>query len=108
MKKPKKHTKESYSYSECRKYLEKKYGYDERNYANTKYDGTPDDAPYQDFWHFVCDFANPNNGSYFTMDNFWLDKKYGAKEEWQRTIIEYYLSEFGEGKNREIEFYVWW
>lgn len=62
--------------------------------------------PHQDFWHFVLDCDDTiSNGSMFVMSDYWLEY---AEEDWQKTILEYYLSEFGEGKYREIEFKVSW
>jgi hypothetical protein len=39
------------------------------------------------------------------MPNDW--KRY-TKEEWQETILDYYLLEFGAGPELNIEFYVDW
>lgn len=105
MEKPTKKTVQFYDYVECSNHLQKKYSYDERNYAGKKFNGKKDDAPYQDFWHFVLYKTDLGNDSYFTMDNSWLKD---AKEPWQKEILERYLSEFGEGKDREICFHVWW
>jgi hypothetical protein len=105
MKKPNEKTRQYYDYHECQDYLQKKYGYDERNYADHKFTGKPDDAPYQDFWHFVIEMTNLNNGTFIYMNNDWLES---AKEPWQKEIIEHYLSEFGKGKNREVQFFVAW
>jgi hypothetical protein len=60
--------------------------------------------PYQDFWHFVVEQTELSNGSMFTMSDDWLEYAEG----WQKTILEYYLSEFGEGEEREIQFQVNW
>lgn len=38
MNKPKKHKRKYFDYIECSKFLEQKYGYDERDYANSSYD----------------------------------------------------------------------
>jgi len=95
---------------ECRNYLNKKYNCDQDNYANCNYgtDGKAD-APFQCFWHFILEVSNLSDGSffysYFYMNNDWLDM---AEEEWQKEILEQYLSEFGEGKDSEIKFYVEW
>jgi hypothetical protein len=108
MNKPEKHTRTFYDYNECCKYIEDKYGIDTRNFAGKTFGGDNDDAPYQDFWHHLCDSVEMHNGCYFFMSDEAIDEEYGVQEEWIRTIYEYFLSEFGEGTDREIEFYVWW
>jgi len=118
--KPTKQIIEFYDYLEVSLYLENKHGYKEQDYAGmfSPENKTGDfsetlintDIPYQNFWHFITNRTEIHNGCFLIMDNDWLNTEiYGhAKEEWQRTIIEYYLSEFGEGDNREINFYVSW
>ena len=106
MKKPVQYTKTYYDYHECRDYICDKYKCDIDNFANKKYTGKPNDPPFQCFWHFVIDKTNCSNGTTFPMSNEWL--KESKPNDWQKTVIEYFLSEFGKGKNREIEFYVSW
>ena len=102
LKKPVEKIRKYYNYFECRDYLQKKYGYDENNYGkkpNKKYSN--------DFWgDFVVLVMAPHitNGSFFQMTNEWLI----GSEDWQREILERYLSEFGTGENRVIDFYVAW
>ena len=109
MNKPTKQTKTCYDYHQCRNYLQDKYGYNERDYANRFKKPYNASAPYQDFWHFVLEMApNITNGSFFVMDEYWLDE---ASHEWQKQILNYYLDEFGEYEDtgsRTIEFYIEW
>ena len=105
LKKPEKKSITAYDYHECRDYLQRIHGYDERDYLGT-FKGN-DDAPYQDFWHFVLDQnGSIHNDCFFTMHEEWAD---GA-EPWQKQILTYYLDAFGEGKKgeRSIYFHVWW
>jgi hypothetical protein len=64
------------------------------------------EPPYQDFWHFVCDQTEIHNGGTFVMSDEWMD----CAEDWQKEILERYLSEFGTNSYgcREIEFEVSW
>jgi hypothetical protein len=106
IKKPTKKTTKFLDYIECRNYLNQKYKCDQDNYAGCNYgtDGKAS-APFQCFWHFIIEISNLSNGSFFYMNYEWLDM---AEEDWQKEILERYLSEFGEGKDREIKFYVSW
>ncbi len=108
MNKPKIKKVEYMDYSECCDYLEKKFGYEERNYKKHRYDladGHPDNPPYCDFWHWVCDRFNISNGSSFSFSNDSLDS---VEEDWQSEILEHYLAEFGEGPNREVNLIASW
>lgn len=110
MEKPTKHGKEYYDYHECRDYLQEKYRFNARDYAGKYRDiGLTDDSiPYQDFWHFVVECGEVTNGKLFVMSEMWLE---WAKEDWQKWILERYLSEFGEpdgSGGRRIQFHVWW
>jgi len=67
--------------------------------------GIVKELPYQDFWHWLLEAYGVHNGSVFTIDN---DSKSDKNEPWVNEIIEMYLSEFGEGPNREVEFRVEW
>jgi hypothetical protein len=105
--KPKPKTMKYWDYSECRNYVELKYGFTERDYAGRFTPKSNPEAPYQDFWHFVVDRAPiRTNGQFFTMHDEWKD---GA-EPWQQEIIEKYLIEFGKEVDgqREAEFYAGW
>jgi len=61
--------------------------------------------PYQDFWHWIVENNSINNGGYFQLSNYDFET---CEEDFQKTILEYFLSEFGEGENRRVEFYVEW
>lgn len=68
------------------------------------------EPPYQDFWHFVLSRTEIHNGGMFTMSDIWFDGV-SELEDWQKQILEYYLSEFGEDNGydeREILFKVSW
>lgn len=91
---------------ECRGYLEEKYGFDESDYFGMFKDGKINDGvEFASFWHWVCDNFEVNNGSTITFGNWDLGR---AEENWQKTILEYYLKEFGEGPDREVTFEVSW
>lgn len=109
MQKPQKYTKVYYDYNECREYLEKKYGYDERDYLG-KYPKNIKqkirDVKYLDFWHWVIDHHDINNECFITFSQETLDEEYDM-EDWQKEIYKRYLDEFAD-KNGELEMYVWW
>ena len=63
-----------------------------------------DEPPYQDFWHYICDTQTPNNGDTIYFSNQGLE----GILDWQKTILEYILTEFGQGEERECEFEVSW
>lgn len=69
LEKPKQKIKKYYDYNKCRNYLEKKYNYDERDYAGKYKNRYHEDKPYLDFWHWVCDNFDIHNGC---MINFLL------------------------------------
>jgi hypothetical protein len=103
--KPQLQTKTFYNYNDCRNYLEKKYGYDERDYAK-KFQGKKvhDDKPYLDFWHWVIDHNEVHNGCFISFERGTLEY---ITEEWVKEIYTHYLDEFADEKG-EIVFYVWW
>lgn len=106
LKKPKKQTHRYYDYHECRDYLQKKFGYDERDYAkiynNGKYDK---DIECLDFWYWLCEHSEIHNGCfvYFSKEN--LDDLDG--DEWVKEIYGHYIDEFAD-KNGELTMYAWW
>jgi len=108
LEKPTKKQTEFYDYHECSEYLEKKYGYDERNYAGKTWESGSDgyDRPYQDFWHWVCEMSDLSNDSMLVMNSWWGE----SATDWQREILERYIDEFGEGDNEDkyILFWVSW
>ena len=105
MKKPIPKTKTSYNYNECLDYIKTKYGYDPDNFANCKFTGKPDDPPFQNFWGYLCECMEIHNGCYIYFNTFWMDN---APEEWQKKIFKDFLTEFGEGIDQEIVFWVSW
>lgn len=104
MKKPTKQKIEYYDYSECRDYLEQKYGYDERDYAGKFKDGLHDDRPYLDFWHWVVERFNVRNGDYITFERSEIEE---IEQDWVREIYTRYIDEFAD-KNGNLEMYVGW
>ena len=108
MKKPEPKKVEVLEWNECIKYLEEEYHFKHSDYAGkfTNWEENADkEIPYQDFWHFIIDCQEVNNGGTIYFDNSCL---IDCKEEWQKTIMEYILSEFGKGKNRECSFQTNW
>lgn len=97
MKKPTKKTFIAYDFSECRDYINKKYKCNIRDFARSTGEG----KEYQDFWHWICNTYSPNNGSFLT-----FSREDDTEKDWQRTILNYFLDEFGE--NDEVIFYVDW
>lgn len=51
------------------------------------------ERPYQDFWHFLCDAAQPTRGGQLELS---ADMAEGA-EPWVKQILGWYLEEFGPG-----------
>lgn len=103
--KPKIQTTSFYDYIECRDYLQRKFGYDERDFSG-KFTHRSESAPYQDFWHFVCDKFEPTNGDLIVFSN---DTRRLCNEDWQKDILEHYLAEFGDKKNnREVTLRTYW
>ncbi len=90
--KPKLQTREYLDYSECAKYIANKLGVEDlRDFAGrytTK--GENVSAPYQDFWHFLCD-GEINNGAIT-----YIGTDMGCEEEWQQRICNAFVEEFGE------------
>lgn len=105
--KPKQSTTTHYDYHECSAFIDKKYGINQDDYAARFSTGRLDEPkPYQCFWDFVCDKSNLRNDSLFTMSEWWGEDA----EEWQKSILGYYMDEFGTGKSgdRSITFWVSW
>lgn len=47
----------------CLKKYDRKRDY--RNWANKQFTGKPDDPPYRDFWHKICDEVHNGSISYY-------------------------------------------
>ena len=106
MNKPEPKTKTALDYHECRNYLQKKYGYDERNFAGWE-PGIGDEKPYQDFWHFVLDKAEYiTNGCYFWMNLDWVEDL--DEDDFRTICLNRYFDEFGKPGEDSIEFWVDW
>ena len=102
-----------FDWSECIDYIEEKHDITIRDYAGkwassraNKTGERNDNAPYQDYWHFVYELYQFDRDSFFYMDNDVLED--AAAEDWQNEISEMLLSEFGEGEDREIRWWVEW
>ena len=98
MDKPIKKVIEYIDWNEAVAYLEEKYKFDLRDYEGNN---TAD----QDFWHFLCDMCEINNGGFIYFNDNYIDD---CKEDWQKTIMGYILSEFGEGLRKECKFKTDW
>lgn len=93
---------EAFDWSECTNFIEKKYNIKTHDYAG-KYRGNPD-APYQDFWHFICHTNDIHNGGMLYLDSYLMD---GA-EDWQKQILQLYFDEFKEPNRDGVSFWVEW
>lgn len=104
-----------YDYHECIEYIEKKNGYETREYPKRG------SKPYLDFWHWVLENAEISNGCYFKINTEWLDslkeeiiEKGGSfKTDWRKRIVDDLLKEFGTPDNDQdelvtIRFWVEW
>lgn len=113
MNKPQKETKTYYDYHKCRDYLQKKYKYDERDYAGRyKHRGEKivsmnEEKPYLDFWHWVCDNYSVHNGCFITFYKDVLEDLNKDDEKWMKEIYTHYIEEFADDSG-ELEMYVWW
>jgi hypothetical protein len=63
------------------------------------------ERPYQDFWHWIVDHCYVQNGGTIALSK---DDLESCDEDWQRTILQWFLDEWGKGKNRECEFLTEW
>lgn len=89
MEKPKEHTRSAYDIMEVFCYVEEKY--------NTEKQGC-----FLDFWHWVVDHFEPDNGVDIHMNTTDILKL--EKKPFIRTIVEHLQTEFGE----EITCHVSW
>lgn len=98
--------KPAYDWNECVSYIEEKYNIDIRNYAKKTFGQgkESDNAPYQDFWHWICEMNDDiRSGCYIEMSLWnWLDDP--DTETWIKEIIKMFVDEFGE----EPRFWVVW
>jgi hypothetical protein len=100
----KKVKKPAYDYLECCHYLEKKYGYDERDYAGKHKKGAKEGTPYLDFWHWVMEHYDVGNGKYITFHKEGLD---GMEPVWIKEIYSHYIEEFAD-ESGELVMWVEW
>ena len=89
MDKPQPKTMTYYDYTECRNYLQEKYGYNERDFAGRHKVSWPENAhiPYLDFWHWVCEHHEVFNGCMIDFSREVLDDPdTDWNGEWQKEI----------------------
>lgn len=78
-------------WSECRDYLQLKYGKDLRDYAGKWTAKAGEDRPYQDFWHWIVHHNDISNGSEFSI----VVDEYTNEEPWVMEILAMIKAEFG-------------
>lgn len=66
-----------------------------------------DKIDFKCFWHWILDAKGIENGDSFCISEDDLDEL-TDKQEWIKTIIGYFLEEFGTGEPKEAEFEVSW
>jgi hypothetical protein len=96
LKKPTKKTTKYYDYHEVTKYLEKLHGKDFRDYAGKFTKDGNDDAPYQDFWHWICDHNEVSNGCYIFLPDWDYHMNSKDTEPWKKEIMQYYYDFLGQ------------
>lgn len=109
MDKPLANTVVYYNYHECRDYLQKKYGYDERNYQRQPVTPGSHYTTSKDFWLWLCDHEDIHNGGYVTFSQEIL-AEWQADEaipDWAAEIYTHYLDEFADDLGT-VEFCTWW
>ena len=99
MEKPSKKSYEYLPYGKCAEYIAHVLGVKDLREVDGKFYGNKD-AEYKDFWHLLVDKKTVHNGCVITI---YLEDADGA-EDWQRQIIEAFVTEFGEG----AEYWVDW
>ncbi len=100
MKKPQLETRKYLDYDKCAKYVAFKLGIKDIRDVTGHFQpgGTEENNPYQDFWHFICDICDPNNGSYIC-----IGTDMSCKEDWQQKICDMFVQEFGEEQDYWVE-----
>ena len=109
MDKPKSEILIYYDYPECTAWIEEQYGIDVRDYAGRFHGDHDESKPYLDFWHWLCDHEDIQNGGYVTFSYevlAWL-KDNGDIPGWAEEIYTHYLAEFAD-IHGEVEFCTWW
>lgn len=93
-------------FNEIMQYVEKKYGFNHRDYAGSDKNK---DAPYQDYWHHLLDgqFAFVERGTvqYWNLEDM-LDEEEDTPE-WVKTITQYVYDEFVNELDADGGFEVW-
>lgn len=91
--KPKMHSRDFYDYFECKKYLEEKYSFKERDLGAK-----------QDFWHWLAGRHITGNDSFFTLSREELEE---IEEGWVKVIYQCFIEEFADSDGI-AEFFVSW
>jgi hypothetical protein len=96
-----------YSYTDVIHYLEKKYKFNSRDFANKHGGDSESDRPYQDFWHWVVGNDDEiRNGSYTGICvDYFLENS--DTPDWVKTILGYFKKEFPED-SEYMEMWVEW
>ena len=98
--KPKRMSREMFSFSECRDFVEAKLGYKIRDTLG-KFDGDGvNDIEYRNWWHFLIDHRSINNPCVITIASDLL----GCGNDWQNEITKVFINEFG----KDVEYWVEW
>ena len=84
-----------YEWSEVQDYLEDQFQKNIRDWAGKFGKDGKDEAPYQDFWHWIINHYDVENGGFLQMTPTWDLGRLTPKTEWCRPILEA-LQEFGE------------
>lgn len=70
-----------------------------------KYSENKPDAPYQDFWHWMCDHNEVSNPCVASIDSDYIDDE----EPWVKEVIEHIMKEFATPEdNGFLNFWVSW
>ena len=96
----------AYDWDEVKKYIEKKYSCDLRDFAGKfGVHGCSEDVEYQDFWHWIIDGNDIHNGCQFHL-------RFGdlsAQPSWVQQIASYIVAEFPEaGDDNGLDLWVSW
>lgn len=97
LKKPQKVTKTYYDYHEVAGYLEKKHKKDFRDYGNKYGKNGDENAPYLNFWHFICENNEVHNGGFI-----FLPERSDHHPKWIDEILGYFEDFLGDDYNEQM------
>ena len=87
-----------YDYYDMKKYIETKYDVSLRDFENKWFGVESKDHPNYDLWDYLwdylCDRLDIFNGTLRTVN--WQELKDEVEEDWQKTVLGYFVSEFGD------------